>query len=45
MVSSYTEYYSATHKNNALINTTTLRTHVKWPNPDTKAMYHTVSLY
>ena len=29
VVSSYTEYYSATHKNNALINTTTLRTHVK----------------
>ena len=45
MVSSYTEYYSATHKNKALIDTITLRPYVMWTKPDTKAMYCTVSLY
>ena len=45
MVCSYTEYYSAIHKSKALIDTTTLRPYVKWKKPDTKATYHTISLY
>lgn len=45
MVCSYTEYYSATHKNKALTDTTTLRPYVNWTKPDTKPTYRTVSLY